>query len=231
MCGRYDQKHDKLDYAMAMGWPVNRIKGDSQAEPRRNVSPGTYRPVMHFADGEPAINDLFWGYRPAWAASKKIPIANNARLEKITNGYWKKLMVGGRCIVPADGWYEWTGEKGAKQPWHIHLKTREPLFMAGVANFGEFVEHRAEAGFAIVTADALGGMIDVHDRRPVVLSAADAATWLNPNLPPDEAKHLLEIAARPPEDFEWYEVDPIVNNSRNEAPTMGDPISNQPPQS
>ena len=224
MCGRIDQKANKLDYAKAMGWLEDQIRGDSVADRRLNVSPGTYRPVFHIADGEQRIDDLFWGYRPAWAAEKKIPIASNARLEKITNGYWKRLLVAGRCIVPADGWYEWTGEKGAKLPWHIHLKTHEPLFMAAIANFGAFVEHKAEAGFSIVTADAVGGMVDVHDRRPVVLTAADAAIWMDQAMPPEETEHLLRVAGRPPEDFEWYRVSPAVNNSRNEAPDMAVPI-------
>lgn len=225
MCGRIDQRQAGIDYAMQFGWERARpMFNSSEATPRVNASPGTYRPVFHLVDGELHIDDLHWGFRPIWASAQKAKIYQNARLDKLTGKYWGSLLKRGRCIVPADGWYEWTAAHGKKWPWHIHLKTHEPVFMAGIANFGPFVEHKAESGFAIVTADALGGMIDVHDRRPVVLTAADAATWLSPDLPPEEAQHLLNVAGRPPEDFEWYRVSPEVNNSRNEAPDLAEPI-------
>jgi putative SOS response-associated peptidase YedK len=227
MCGRFDQSHTKLEYAMAMGWPVNELNGDSQAEPRRNVSPGTYRPVLHLAEGVPSVDDLHWGYRPIWAAGK-VPIAMNARLEKITNGYWRKLLASGRCIAAADGWYEWTGEKGSKLPWHIHLKTREPIFMAAIGNFGPFKEHKAEAGFAIVTDDAVGGMLDVHDRRPIVLRPEDALTWVSKDMSADEAAEFLRIASRPTEDFEWHRVSTAVNKAGTEAPDLTEPIEQFP---
>jgi putative SOS response-associated peptidase YedK len=240
MCGRIDQRQAGIEYAMRHDWQGLNIRNVSEAAPKQNVSPGTYRPVMHLVDEELAVEDLFWGYRPIWdtkprinkktgRASKPQP-NNNARLDKLAGGYWKPLVKAGRCIVPADGWYEWTAQDGQKLPWHIHLKTREPLFMAGIGNFGPFVEHKAEAGFAIVTADALGGMVDVHDRRPVVLTAEDSATWLNREMPPDEAIHFLTVAGRPPEDFEWYRVSTEVNKSGNEAPGMSEPIAAEKPQ-
>ena len=64
-----------------------------------------------------------------------LPRCVNARLEKVANGYWGALLLRGRAIVPASGWYEWSDEKGKKQAWHIHLKTREPMFMAALAAF------------------------------------------------------------------------------------------------
>ncbi|MDB5777633.1 MAG: hypothetical protein JWP38_3766 [Herbaspirillum sp.] len=227
MCGRYDQSHTKMEYAMAMGWPAQMVRGDSRAQPLHNVSPGTYRPVIHLVDGEPAVDDLHWGYRPTWA-SGRVPIAINARLDKLAGGYWRRLLAGGRCIVAAEGWYEWTGEKGSKLPWHIHLKTHEPILMAAIANFGPFKEHKAEAGFAIVTADSVGGMRDVHDRRPIVLRREDAITWISRDLSPDEATHLLRTAARPIEDFEWHRVSTAINKAGAEAPDLTEPIEPAP---
>lgn len=224
MCGRIDQRQAGIDYAMRFGREATwKVFNSSQAEPRANVSPGTYRPVIHLVDGELRIDDLYWGYRPIWATGK-VPIAVNARVEKIANGYWKKLLAGGRCIVAAEGWYEWTGEKGSKLPWHIHLKTREPILMAAIANFGPFKEHRAEAGFAIVTADSVGGMLDVHDRRPIVLRHEDAITWISQDFSPDEAIHFLRTAALPTEEFEWHRVSTAVNKSGTEEPGLADPI-------
>lgn len=223
MCGRYEQSQTIEEYIAVLGWLMYHFENNSQAERKQNVSPGTYRPVLHVVGEERRADDLYWGYRPAWA-SEKLPVAVNARLEKITGSYWSRLLRVGRCIVPADGWYEWTGEKGAKLPWHIHRKDRTPLFMAGVANFGEFNTHKAEAGFAIVTAAAVGGMVDVHDRRPVVLSAEDAREWLDPDMPADQAEHLLRTAGLPAEQFEWYRVGTAVNRAGTEAPDLTDPI-------
>ncbi|WP_317202369.1 SOS response-associated peptidase [Janthinobacterium sp.] len=216
MCGRLDQNQNAANLARAMGWLD--ATDASEAEPGHNVPPGTYRPVLHIAAGQRRIDDVFWGYRPAWAAAatpapgkKRIPIAINARVEKLGGAYWKPLLRAGRGIVCASGWYEWTGEKGAKQAWRIHRKDREPLFLLALANFGPFKEHREEAGFVLVTADALGGMVDLHDRRPVAVGAADARRWLDPALTPDEAAHLARTAALAAELFEWQPVGSELN--------------------
>jgi putative SOS response-associated peptidase YedK len=169
----------------------------ARPEPTFNAAPGTYRPVLHLVDGELHVDDLYWGYRAAWAAGQAARVVN-ARLEKLTNNYWGKLLKTGRAVVPANGWYEWTGEKGKRQPWHIHRKDREPIFMLALANFGPFKENKAESGFVLITADAEGGMVDVHDRRPVVLNAADAATWLDPDISAGQAEMLARQMALGP---------------------------------
>lgn len=74
------------------------------------------------------------------------------------------------------------------------------------------------------TAAAVGCLLDVHDRRLIVLSAADAAMWMKPDLPPDEAAHLLASLAVPPEAFAWHMVDKAVGNVRNQGPHLADPV-------
>ena len=221
MCGRFDQSQTARFYANVFGWTDAVF--DSESTPAYNVPPGTYRPVMHVKDGARRIDDVFWSYRAKWAEGK-LPISINARLDKLGNRYWSRLLKNGRAIVPADGWYEWTGEKGKKQPWHIHRKDRAPLFMLALANFGEFVENRAEAGFVLVTDDATEGMLDIHDRRPVVLDAADAALWLDPDISPEQALELARQAALPPEAFEWLKVTLDVNRANADSPKMALPM-------
>jgi putative SOS response-associated peptidase YedK len=222
MCGRLDQSDiDRLLNNFA--W-ADEVARRSSAELRFNAPPGTFRPVMHVEDGALVLDDVFWGYRPAWAAGK-IPIAVNARMDKITGKYWKPLLSKGRAIVPAQGWYEWTGEKGAKQPWHIHRANGEGIYIATIGNFGPMVEHNAEAGFVLVTDDAHGGMVDVHDRRPVVLSAEDARRWLDPTLPWDEAEHLARTAALGPDQFAWYKVSTDVNRATTESAALAMPLA------
>jgi putative SOS response-associated peptidase YedK len=221
MCGRFDQSQTARYYASVFGW-ADAIY-DSESVPAYNVSPGTYRPVMHLQDGERRVDDVFWSYRARWADGK-VPICINARLEKLTNRYWRGLLKSGRGIVAADGWYEWTGEKGKKQPWHIHRKDRAPLFMLALANFGPYTENRAEAGFVLVTDDAAAGMLDIHDRKPVVLDALDAALWLDPALAPEQALELARRAALPSDAFEWHKVSTELNRAGNEGPQLALPL-------
>lgn len=104
-----------------------------------------------------------------------------------------------------------TGEKRSKQPWHIHRKDREPLFFLALANFGTFMENREEAGFVLVTADSLGCMFDVNDRRPVAVSADDALRWLDPALAPEEAENLARTAMLDVGLVEWFPVGSALN--------------------
>lgn len=209
---------------MLMGWTD--AVYDSASAPTPNASPGSYRPLLHIQDGERRVDDVFWGYRAKWAEGK-VPIAINARFEKLSNRYWSRLAKQGRGIVPAEGWYEWTGEKGHKQPWHIHRKDAAPLFLLALAHFGPFVEHRAESGFVLVTDDASGGMLDLHDRRPVVLEARDAALWLDPDLPAEQAIELARHAALPAEAFDWYKVGTAVNRAGASGPEIAMPLADE----
>jgi putative SOS response-associated peptidase YedK len=223
MCGRFEQS--EIPRLLAdFSW-ADELINRSEAVDSFNVAPGTYRPVLHVEEGILIADDLHWGYRSAWAeASGKIPMAINARLEKISNSYWRPLLKRGRIVVPANGWYEWTGEKGQKQPWHIHLKDRQPLYMAALANIAPDNEHKASNGFTIITADTAGGMVDVHDRRPVVLGQADAALWLDPDLDLLQAEQLLHSLALPTDRFDWFKVDRAVGNVRSEGPKLVKPI-------
>jgi putative SOS response-associated peptidase YedK len=76
----------------------------------------------------------------------------------------------------------------------------------------------------LVTDDAGEGMLDIHDRRPVVLDAADAALWLDPALTPEQALELARHAALPPEAFEWFKVTPDVNRAGANSPQMALPM-------
>ncbi|MCS0609627.1 SOS response-associated peptidase family protein [Massilia solisilvae] len=224
MCGRFDQSQTARYYASVFGWTD--AVYDSEATPAYNVCPGTYRPLMHIQDGQPRVDDVFWSYRARWAEGK-VPICINARMEKLTNRYWRGLLKNGRAVVAAEGWYEWTGEKGKKQPWHIHRKDHAPLYMLALANFGPFEENRAEAGFVLVTDDAAAGMLDIHDRKPVVLNAEDAKLWLDPALSPEQAIELARRTALPSEAFEWHKVSKEMNRAGAEGPQVVLPLGDE----
>src|SRR5690606_31796491 len=136
--------------------------------------------------------------------------------------FWNPLLTR-RIIVPADGWYEWTGEKGAKQPWFIHAKDGQPILMAGIAAWNPDAEMDAAHGFAVITDDAAGGMVDIHDRRPIALTPEDARVWVDPETSLADALELLSTA-RPESAFQWWQVTPAMGNSRYQLPGASDPI-------
>lgn len=227
MCGRITQHRGKIAYLKEIGWDVDAF-GDLPGEriPNWNVPPGSHPWLMHrIGDGKACVDMVNWGYRPAWAAEKGIPIAINARLEKAATGsFFRALWKSGRAIVPADGWYEWTGESRHKQPWYIRLKTDRPMFMAAITDFRPDKEPTEGTGFSIVTAAAEGGLVDVHDRRPVVFSREDAELWMDITFPLEQAEHLARSMTLPSNMFEWHPVSTEVNKAANNGESLIQPI-------
>jgi len=230
MCGRITQHRKPEEYAQALGLPVELSEQAAERRPSYNTPPGTTPWLIHqFDESHPVMDTVRWGYRPNWAAEKGIPLAINARIEKAATGrYFRHMWLHGRVLVPADGWYEWTGKAGHKQPWYIRRKSDEPMFLAAITNVRPDRENPEGSGFVIVTAAADAGMVDIHDRRPVVLGSEDARLWMDPHLPAEQAEHLARSMAVPAEDFTWYAVSKDVNRVGNSGPQLIEPIEPEP---
>ncbi len=221
MCGRIRQAGDGEQYGETLRWNPRTILDDDKRL-RYNVPPGTRPLTLHrLGDGTEKADRMFWGYKPPWY---KRPAVSNARLDKILAGagFWKPLLAR-RILVPAEGWYEWTGDKGDKQPWFIHAKDGAPILMAGIAAWNPDAEMDAAHGFAIVTDDSAGGMVDIHDRRPIALTPDDALAWVDPETPVEEALELLSTP-RPESAFVWYQVTPAMGNSRYQMADASEPV-------
>jgi putative SOS response-associated peptidase YedK len=119
----------------------------------------------------------------------------------------------GRVIVHSGGWFEWAVENGKKQSWYITRKTGKPIFMAGITNYQLYAQRTVPLGFVIVTQDCEGGMVDIPDRRPVVLRPEDAWRWIDPKTPVEEATHIARSRSLPTEEFVWWKVDRAVNRA------------------
>src|SRR5690606_23238597 len=113
------------------------------------------------------------------------------------------------------------------QPWFISARDHQPVLMAGFTAWQPGREILAETGFAIVTDDAAGGIIDIHDRRPICLSAEDAISWLDPATPITTALELLSTP-RPESAFQWWPVTPRMGNPRYQLPDTADPVRDLP---
>lgn len=221
MCGRIKQAEEMAEYGRHIGWRIQHVA--DQAGPRYNVPPGTRPIALHrLGGGAEQADRLFWGYKPAWY--KRGPVSN-ARLDTVLKGsrFWRPLL-SRRIIVPADGWYEWTGDKGDKQPWYINPRDGRPILMAGITAWQPGRDVLAETGFAIVTDDAAGGMVDLHDRRPICLAPEDALAWVDPDTSIDDALELLSTA-RPEDAFQWWAVTRRMGNSRYQMPDSSEPAN------
>lgn len=222
MCGRIVQASSIERYAQNLGWPTASALYASEGEARFNVAPGTEALLMHQFDDQRHVIRTKWGYVSAWGREQGLKMALNARLDKAGGVYWRSLWKRGRSIVPADGWYEWTGPKKERQPWYIHARSQSPLFMAGLAELR--MDEKHEPGFVIVTDAAAGGLLDVHDRRPVVLDAEEAAVWLDVSTSAEQAEEMARHALSSAEDFEWYRVGREVNRAGTQGPQLIAPL-------
>lgn len=221
MYGRFSRARQGLDYVVPV-LPDVVYDGDL-FRPSWNAAPGQKHPVIS-PDG-PRLEG--WGYRPAWAVARKVPMMINARLDKANSSAWKAMWKNNRVIVPADGWYEWVLEEGAKQPYFITPIDAEPLFFAGLSSARAGEGAKDGYGFVIVTDAAEAGMLDVHDRRPLVLSAQDARQWLEPSTTFEEALALATDFGAPADAFRWFPVSKGVNAVANNGPEFNEPIQRE----
>lgn len=183
MCGRY--AFYTMDFS-ALAEAVHQPDLFADAEARYNVAPGTLISVARRTDGEAPVTteQLWWGYRPAWAdATAPQPI--NAKAETVaTSKYFASAFQRHRCLIPADGWFEWLNVDGRKQPHYLTRTDRQTLYLAGI-----WTERGGDLppGVAIITEPARGRAGEVHDRMPLALDNDSLEPWLDPAFTEREA--------------------------------------------
>ncbi len=174
--------------------------------PRRNISPGEQIVVL---DSAGQFQRMRWGIIPVGRVNARgRPVMEtiiNARSETLFD---KSAFEGvGRAVVPADGWYEWTGKTRKKQAWRIRPKSGAPLFFAAITDVWEAPGGRVLSQVACVTCEPSGDVKDVHHRMGVLLEAGDVATWLEGD---DAAAQALTVPypegrlmVEPADDVDW----------------------------
>lgn len=221
MCGRFAQSQGLADYLRELNAEQDVISGyDNLPIGRYNVAPGSRVLILHRAEDGLRVDPCHWGWAPFWATGKR-PAPINARVETVTTGkFFKALWPQGRALVMADGWYEWVADPHdakRKQPYYIRLKSQAPMFMAALAEVHTGMAPNEGDGFVIITAASDEGMVDIHDRRPLVLEPADARIWIDADVPAEEAERLARERCLPVEAFEWFPVSKAVGNVRNDG--------------
>ena len=226
MCGRFLSlsSPDRL----AEHFAVDEIRTEPLAA-RYNVAPSTsvYAVLEH--DDERRLGTLRWGFVPVWAkALRGTPQPINARIETVASSrMFAPSFRRKRCLLPADGFYEWQdrGEGARKQPFHLADPDDAPLAFAGIwSSWRDPSEDEPEPLFsaAIVTTDARGAMTDIHHRMPVILPRNLWDTWLTAS--EDDAPHLLDvIASMPVPRLRATAISDRVNAVRNDGPELLEP--------
>ncbi|MBK5412578.1 SOS response-associated peptidase family protein [Pseudomonas sp. TH34] len=230
MCGRLSQYSGIHDFVAALSMPNALVSsvGELPLE-RYNVAPSTKVALLHLQSELLHADRVRWGWRPHWAKDRAAPI--NARVEKVAHGPFFRAIWPHRAITPIDNWFEWVDEGGTKkQPYLIRRRDGAPVLCAAVGQLPDSDQGPGDQdGFVIITADSAGGMVDIHDRRPVVLTPDLAREWLDPATPKERAEQMVLHQGEPAEAFEWFRVDTAVGNVRNNGTALIQPISAQWP--
>jgi len=215
MCGRYTQ-------TLAGPILLSRFRFGETAldlNPRYNIAPGQEAPVVVYeAAKTPAM--MRWGLVPSWA--KDPAIGNkmiNARAETITEKpSFKRLIERRRCLVLADGFYEWRKEERRKVPVRFVLKDREPFAFAGLWDRWRNPDGAEMRTFTIITTAANELMRPVHDRMPVILAREAEEPWLDAGSGNTAAILSSSLKPYPAELLEAYDVTTLVNSPKNDRP-------------
>jgi putative SOS response-associated peptidase YedK len=257
VCGRYASSRNPDE--LVEEFEIEAVDGDgpgadpSELRPDFNVAPTNAAPVVlermpRPADGEDEpdpdgpepdpvrqLRLLRWGLVPSWAKDRAIGNRMiNARAESIfEKPAYRRAATSRRCLVPADGWYEWqrspteTDAKGKprKQPFFMSAVDGGPIAIAGVYEFWRDPDKHADdpqawlTSYAVITTDAEPGLDVIHDRMPLVLPRERWKDWLDPRLQDrDAVRALLE---RPdPGRFTALAISTRVNNVRNNGPEL-----------
>jgi putative SOS response-associated peptidase YedK len=218
MCGRYVSPEQA---SIERAWQIRRSSGMDLAR-RFNVQPTAPVPVLLLEDGALALAAARWGLVPHWWKQDKPPTHTiNARLEEAAGKpMWRDPMRRARCLLPAEGWYEWREVAGGKQPRYITRADRKPFCFAGLMS-----TWKDQLSCAILTKEAAGPVTEIHDRMPVVFADEAHAGWLDPALKDPTGFARAHSQSR---DFLHYPVSRRVNNARNEGAELIEPLPSPP---
>lgn len=225
MCGRYVfYDHQELSERLT------NVSLDTaffeQFQPTWNAAPSQTLPVIVEEDEQVSVRGMAWGIVPKWTKPGERPKVTpiNARAETLTEKpMFRSLVKYRRCLVPANGFYEWKREPGGKQPFYVEPTGRQLMLFAGLFDEAKGVGGETIESFAIITTRANDAMADLHDRMPVILEDGDFEAWLDRDLTEFEPlEGLLQPA--PDTAITIRPVSRAVNNTRHNGPELIEPV-------
>ncbi|MGE0566098.1 MAG: SOS response-associated peptidase [Pseudolabrys sp.] len=223
MCGRYsvttapDAMRRLFRYGELPNFP-----------PRYNVAPTQPIAVVRLVDGERHFVLMRWGLWPSWVKDPKtFALLINARGETAAEKpAFRAAMKRRRCLIPADGFYEWQRDGARKRPFYIRQRSQEPFAFAGLWETWTGPNGEELDTAAIVTIGANATLKPIHDRMPVIVPPDAFDLWLDPNA---DAKLVQTLIVPAPDDLlEAYESSTAVNRTANDGPQLLLPVAEAP---
>lgn len=226
MCGRFVVARATSDLLPTL------LEGFPELADNYNVAPTDPVAAVRSRHGERELATPRWGFVPPWYPDlKKRPQPINARIETVaTSGMFRKAFAVGRCIVPAQGYYEWAETEHGKQP-HFIFEPEAALAMAGIMTAWPDPKKAADdpdrwvLSVAVITRDAHVAPGEVHDRMPTCLVPESFDAWLDPDLEVDSALALLDAdSLAVAHELQHYEVSKDANSVKNNGPHLIEPL-------
>lgn len=213
MCGRF-----------SIATPIEELRERFEAEPpkaevkpRYNAAPG--QDMLVITSETPKQMSLFhWGLVPSWAKDPKIGYKLiNARAETLAEKpAFRHAFQKHRCLVLADGFYEWDKKQKTHVPYHIYLKGHKPFAFAGLCEYWKDEKGKELKSFTIVTTDSNKLVGEIHNRMPVILEPQGEKKWLDPKAKIEDVEKIMKPF--PTQKMEAYPISTLVNNPRNDVP-------------
>ena len=221
MCGRYT-----ITSAPEAIRALFRYEEQPNFPPRYNVAPTQPIPIVRLVEGKRQFALVRWGLLPSWVKDPKtFTLLINARGESVIDKpAFRAAMKRRRCLVPADGFYEWKAVGGRKVPYFVQLKSGAPMAFAGLWESWTGPNGEELETAAIVTTDANRMLAPIHSRMPVIVPPEAFDLWLNTN-EVDARTAAALIHAAPEDMLEAYEVSTAVNRTANDNPKLVEPLA------
>jgi len=214
MCGRFSLS-DILQLK-----PRFQIDLPPELSPRYNIAPS--QDILTIIKEDNYLAAQFrWGLIPFWSKDKSSGIIN-ARAETVDKKpSFKNSFKKRRCLIPADGYYEWKKEGSRKRPYRFLLKAEEVFTFAGLWDAWTSPEGETVYSCTIITTAANELVASIHNRMPVILSKEAEKLWLNDETDQKTLKDMLK--PYPAELMDSYEISTMVNSPRNDVPEIFKP--------
>lgn len=223
MCGRFTLTRPVDEITRHFG-----IKGAVELQARYNIAPTQEIAVVR-QNGERELIPMRWGLIPGWSREGEMKsLLINARAETLTEKpAFRESVKTRRCLIPADGFYEWAHTGKKKQPWHIRVKDSSLLGFAGLWDVWRGGGGQVIESCTIITTAANAAVAKLHDRMPAIIPPAQYDAWLAA----DVREALALLAAYPAEGMRMYPVSGLVSRTKNDEPACLEPleISEGPP--
>jgi len=225
MCGRYVSPEEA---AIERYWHIGARDSNRWIRRSFNVAPTATVPiVLNDENGAVEVIPARWGLIPTWWKDTRPPrLSFNARSEEAAvKPMWRQSYRSMRCLMPAQGWYEWNENEPTRdlsgrkvhQPYYIHCSSEPVIAFAGLWSTWHGPGGQGLVSCALLTREAAPAIREIHSRMPVVLAPENFAAWLSASTTNQEVAVLVEHARQ---DFVGYPVSTQVNNAGNDFPEL-----------